>query len=248
LPEFYAAQRQSSGDYSEVAHRTYPLYDVFKAILIAVETIDSMEYDSVAAMRSVLISAASNVNAVTAPPHYRIEEAAMTEEREKFINYIQAISPTQLDSVPPLYYSRRLRSSEVQRISRLFKERWHAEIGHWYPLTEKPEGVDVEAFHITIFSREVGYERLRRMLLRRGVSRIFEVHESGQSGYELDVGDSDPEYGYEGMEVWWTNGEGDFVVYASHESSITFAGWILDEVRKAWPQWKSNTYTGWDQA
>ncbi len=49
-------------------------------------------------------------------------------------------------------------------------------------------------------------------------------------------------------ELWWTDKDATFVIYASHESSITLGGWILDEVTAAWPLWANRVYTGWDQA
>jgi hypothetical protein len=39
----------------------------------------------------------------------------------------------------------------------------------------------------------------------------------------------------------------DWLIYASHESSITVAGdWLLEAVKAEWPEWEQHLYTGWD--
>ena len=48
---------------------------------------------------------------------------------------------------------------------------------------------------------------------------------------------------YNGAEGYWCSQDMDWIVYASHESSITIGGWLLDEVERVWPNWKERIWT-----
>ncbi len=63
--------------------------------------------------------------------------------------------------------------------------------------------------------------------------------------YEIELAHF--EAAYDGREGYWTSGEMDWLIYASHESSITVAGeWLLEAVKSVWPEWREHVYTGWD--
>ncbi len=40
----------------------------------------------------------------------------------------------------------------------------------------------------------------------------------------------------------WTSRSLDWIVYASHENSITVGGWMLAEVKRAWPEWECHIW------
>jgi hypothetical protein len=48
---------------------------------------------------------------------------------------------------------------------------------------------------------------------------------------------------YNGAEGFWCNNNFDWVIYASHESSITVGGWLLAEIKNVWPNWKERVWT-----
>lgn len=244
-------QRPLFGDYSEEEYRTFPRYNVLDAILEGVEVIVPDEFTDIESLRARLLDAAATDNLMTRSPGNNIVRETMNEERAKFARYIESIGESDLYEVEPLHYRRKLRAEEAATVSNVLKQRWKANLSCWYPLDDKPEGVDVEAFHVAIFAREVGYERLYEILARYGVKRVFEIREGGVDGHEVDVAGSEPEYGHASKgfgELWWTDKDASFLIYASHESSITLGGWLLNDVRAAWPSWQAQIYTGWDQA
>lgn len=93
----------------------------------------------------------------------------------------------------------------------------------------------MEAFQAPYLQRAVAPERLATILAERGVERVWELREYGRE-YERDVSEVDPEY--DGAEGVWTSPAHDWIVYASHETSITIGGWLLDEVKRQWPEWE----------
>jgi hypothetical protein len=48
---------------------------------------------------------------------------------------------------------------------------------------------------------------------------------------------------YNGEEGFWFDKSFDWLIYSSHESSITLAGLILPEIKKNWANWQ---YRLWD--
>jgi len=48
---------------------------------------------------------------------------------------------------------------------------------------------------------------------------------------------------YNGAEGYWSSDGLDWIIYASHESSVTVGGWLLEEVKQAWSDWNSRIWT-----
>src|SRR5581483_5910033 len=216
-------ERPLFGDYSAEQYRTFPRYNVLDAILEGVEALVPEDFKEVESLRAKLIEAGATDNLMTRPPHNVIEQEAIDDERATFVRYVESIRESDLRDVEPLFYRRTLRSEEISSFWSRLDERW-TKPGLFYPLNEKPEGVDVEAFHVSIFANEVGYRWLSDRLLQRGLTRVFELDEGGASGREIDLAFAEqPEYGASGgLEIWWTDENVSFVIYASHESSIMF--------------------------
>ena len=78
----------------------------------------------------------------------------------------------------------------------------------------------------------------------RGITRLLELREYDE-GYEQDIALA--EFTYDGREGFWTSGGMEWMVYASHESSITFGGaWLIGAMRKCLPDFDRFLYRGWD--
>ena len=49
----------------------------------------------------------------------------------------------------------------------------------------------------------------------------------------------------EGREALWTSERMDWVLRASHESSVTLGGsWLIGLVKQHWPEWQDHLYRG----
>lgn len=52
-------------------------------------------------------------------------------------------------------------------------------------------------------------------------------------------------YPYYSKEGFWTSGNMDWIIYASHDGTITFGGeWLINELKSSWGDWKS--HIAWD--
>ncbi len=61
--------------------------------------------------------------------------------------------------------------------------------------------------------------------------------------HHWEVGLESVEWLYDGEETFWLDHKLDWVVYASHENSITVGGWLLAELQSSWTDWRDRVWT-----
>lgn len=222
--------------YSEEHLKTFPRYNVLCAILNELERINPHHLSGLSETQELFVVAGQTAhNSFTKPPHLPFTEGAMHEERKAFCDFIRNFPKSQLAKVEPLFYRRILTTIESDGICKELSHRWNIKSGYWFPLAgESPphcEAFDSEAFHDAF-----PLERLRERLTQVGTHRIFELQEFG-TVYEQDVSAFAPSYA-SGGETYSFPPDFNWVIYASHEGSITVAGrWLLPEVKSLWPEW-----------
>ena len=166
----------------------------------------------------------------------------MADERRKFLEYVRSVGPAELAAVPPQPFRRVLDEPEHTALHEAFMRRW----GKWYGggVDAAPPGSDAATLHVEAMEKDGAYDDLRRALSDHGVRRMLELREWGD-GYELDV--EAAEFNYTGAEGFWTDRDMAWMVYASHESSITFGGaWLIARMRACLPGFERFQYRGWD--
>ena len=103
---------------------------------------------------------------------------------------------------------------------------------------------DVLALQAEWFRAKVPDDVVCNILARRGIGRVWELHEEGWV-CQIDLSLLIP--AYKTAEKYWTTGEMDWLIYASHESSITVAGaWLIEAIKEIWPSWQDHLYAGWE--
>jgi hypothetical protein len=134
-----------------------------------------------------------------------------------------------------------LQESEGNDLWKKLQERWSVQPqGYWYPLSKRPPGLDVIAFHDELWRSREGTELLRRTLRDKGIRHCLILRENPPD-FEVEASLADPTY--DGDESFITSDFG-WLVYASHESSITVAGWLAEVIRGEWKDWDQVTYGG----
>lgn len=163
------------------------------------------------------------------------------EEYATFPRYLvwQAI----LDEVERLETRRVFGREELQGLWRKLDQCWGANAWHhWWPLRNGTASQYVLTFHTDWF--DVGKQKtLREILGGHGVEHVLEFREFGEWGCEQHV--DGLEAAYNGEEGYWTSSVMDWLVYASHESSITLAGeWLAREFQRRFPDCSKYEYGG----
>lgn len=231
---------QDGNGYTAEALATFPRYNVLNAIRVEVERIEPSQLGDTESARALLVLAGEIAeDQFTRPPHGVIEKRAMTEERASYAGYMLGLAPRDLNAVESLPYRRVLASEEAKTVWSRLCGRWQIAGGYWYPLTDC-RMPDVVAFNTKVFEEAVEYKTLRELLEARGIERVWELREYGPE-YLEELALFEPRYN--GAEGFWSSGDLDWIIYASHENSVTVGGWLLAELKKAWPCWHEHVWT-----
>ena len=116
----------------------------------------------------------------------------------------------------------------------------------WFPLTDTSRR-GVAAFEARAFHAALGPTWLRRVLAARGVERTIHFPEFGELPVE-ELSLAAAAFRYDRGEGYWCDARTDhrdWLVYASHEDSLTLGGtWLVAEAQRAWPAWAGHLWGG----
>jgi len=234
-------------DYSEEAYGVFPRYRIDKAIRIEVERLAPESSNSLEELRSQLICACEIAEGrLRTELKNEIARKALREESEDYKTYIRILSEGDLLSIAPLPFRRVLTTTESEGLRNQLGMTWGIGEGYWFPLRDGPAPPNILAFHVEYFKAINGIVLLQDALSRRSISRVFELHEFGpdEPDYEIELSIFDPAYRW-GGEQYCTGAGADWVVYASHESSVTIGGdWLMEMLKEKWPECAQHTYLG----
>jgi hypothetical protein len=235
------ADRQCDGyHYTAEALATFPRYIILKAIRVEIERIDPTELGDLESTRALLILAGEIAEDAFTRSIDEIAQRAMGEECEAFCRYIGEFTVANLNEVEALPFRRVLTDEESKAIWSGLRGRWQISDHYWYPLAACTLP-DVVAFKARAFEEAMPHQRLQGILAARGIERVWELREYGPE-YEEDVSLFEPFYN--GAEGYWSSGDLDWLLYASHESSVTIAGWLLLSLKGIWPSWQAQVWDG----
>jgi hypothetical protein len=174
------------------------------------------------------------------PPAAR---AAMDEERETFAHFVRSVTVNELESVEPLQFRRVFGKEELNQAWHRLDDVWDIKMGHgWWPLRAGVAPSNVIAFHEDWFNRDK-IAALRELLLDHGIDRVWELREFGEWACEQSTMALKP--AYTGEEGYRMSSKVDWLVYVSHESSVTLAGeWLVEGFRRRFTVCDHFTYGG----
>ena len=232
-------------EYSQEAYATFPRYLVWEAILNEIERLEPRSVPNADALRLALTSAGLHAETAftTNAGLPSVARSAMTEEREEFRDFIKSLPEAELDAVELLPLRRVFGMEDLSRVWAHIAEKWDAKPGHgWWPLRDGTAPSGVIVFHTDWFD-DAKVIVLRDLLSAHGIRSVWEVREFGEWGCEKDVGSLEPIYN--GEEGYWTSEGSDWLIYASHESSVSLAGdWLVPIFRQRFPDSDQFRYNG----
>ena len=220
--------------YSDRQLDVFPRYNVLNAIRVAVESLDPEALDDFTATQRIIASLGDSADDdFTINPSGDIAQNAQDEEREKFSTFVRQLDRTNVWDFDALPYQRVLGDDETSTVwSNL--QRWDVQPNdYWYPLVPT-KITGLVAFDSDAFDAAVPSRALSKILASNDIARIWELREHGPS-YIQDINCISPIYN--GAEGYWTSNDIDWLIYASHEMTITIGGWMLNAVKNIWPKW-----------
>jgi hypothetical protein len=134
-----------------------------------------------------------------------------------------------------------------EKIKSRLNQVWDIKYQYWYPLFNC-DIQDVIAFDSKYFEDSKKLEFVKRLLRNHRVKNIYEFREDGTYNQVIDFFDyefwhSDPYFW--NNECFWFDDNMDWIMYISHEETITFGGkWLIENLKKEYVDWKNNI--SWD--
>lgn len=236
--EEYEKLRQAGQDcdgskYTSAALDTFPRYNIMAAILNEIESIDYDDLPTFCELQKLLVLAGDTAeNDFTSKPISHIESDAINDERLRFINQINSLGRENIPESEKLPYRRTLSNDEIKSLWRLVEDRWGASRGEYYFPLKEPKKASLIAFPAASFESEFSPCRLQALLREASVDRIFELREYGEGNYLIDVDIWEP--CYDGAEGFWFSQSCDWILYASHEGTITIGGVLAETISSEW--------------
>lgn len=183
------------------------------------------------------------------PASAREDTPGDSYERELFRGFLAELTVQSALALPEFPFRHSMSQHRRRKAGKLLRQRWGVDpLNHyWYPL-EVPPGLrdeaEVLALQSQYFWAEIGLPRLRLMLLEHGITRLWELNEFRlEPEYEMHPDLWDP-YRFE---IYASSKELDWIVYVSHEGSITFGGsWLIERIKQIWPNWEERIYSTHD--
>lgn len=111
---------------------------------------------------------------------------------------------------------------------------------YWYPLSTSHR-FDVIAFdsdYIEDVDQKI--EEIQQWIRDQGTEQIFELHED-RTLWQIDTASLDPCYDGRYLERYWFDQKMNWIIYASHESKISFGGTgLITSLQSHWSDWQEH--------
>jgi hypothetical protein len=110
----------------------------------------------------------------------------------------------------------------------------------WVPITGDEKIPDTEIYQSNHFQNNI--PDISNLLSE--VYQVTEVYEIQEGGIVKLKKTADCVFSYDGLEYIYTDKKFQFVLYYSHESSVTVGGKkLIDAIRYYWPEYKNHIWT-----
>jgi hypothetical protein len=220
-------------------------YRLLEAMRAAIEAFVPTDLGSLGEARELL--AATAATAESDWTKREPERASMDAERALLSDYVRTLGAEALAGVEPLPFRRTLIASESSELWSALERHWGVKLGRWYPLDRERAAAAPE--HTVVFS-DAAFDdaeirqTLRDALAQIGAPRVLELRE-----YDEDTENKEIElslllpYCVSGGEGFWLDRSFAWLIYASHEESVTVGGReLLMALQAAWPAWRDSLY------
>jgi len=234
--------------YSHEQCKIFPRYRLAEAILINLERFvadsDTSLVDALRVAQEAGQSAYSVLSAELASMDDRaVVLSALREQLDGYSSFLLEAARQRSLEVDPLPYRRVLSGVESDELWQMLSEQWHVRGpgSSWFPLSDDPAPNGVLTFHQELWEARKGEELLQSFLEAERIKRCLLLRELGPPNYEVDA--ALVSSAYDGSEKFLFSGR-DWILYSSHESSLTLAGRLAAFFRDAWPNADQLSYGG----
>lgn len=156
--------------------------------------------------------------------------------KSEFESFVRNLTPTAITEITPMPFERRINSEETDRLNKSLKEKfdfdvWKSNNYYWEPLAKTENTVPLIYFKHDLFkTKEV--ESIRAIVSSISGNRIYLLTEE-KLNYEVETSTLD----FDWMEAAYCDFKTNWLIYISHEGTITFSGQpLISEFEISLPQ------------
>lgn len=256
-------QKESSGNnnpYSDNDYNTFPRYNVLTAIQQGVETLVGQEFQSFENCKEQLADIGLKSHSIftidnnaeihllgesgkcksTTGRQNPIAKNAMTEERTKFIEFINSRTTKNISQVEPMPYRRRLTDKEMLSVRKQLLDIWNFDGDYWNPLDDKSPKETIFLMEDNLTDDD--NNKIIDFITSNSNKRIFEITED-RIDYELELDSFDLNL----YETIITDKTYSWIIYGSHEDTLTFGGTELVDFIKTLFLDRQEKLNKWEQ-
>jgi hypothetical protein len=237
-----AVSQGGAWDYSPAAYDLFPRYQILSAIQNEVEQFLPGDFASLDDARATLSLAGETAQNEFTKQRNPIAIAADAEERKKFSSFVSTVDEAHLSNQRQLPFRHVLGKTRTSELSDALNRKW----GKWYGgyCDRQFAAADVVTLHVAAMEHPGSYEHIQSILAGRGITQILELREWGNN---VELRTQDADFTYNGAEGFWTSPDMEWLVYASHEASITFgSSWLVEAMRTFLPEFQRFIYKGYE--
>lgn len=156
----------------------------------------------------------------------KAQKYMMERVQREFLNYFDTLGPDSQGDAPA-YYERVILAEEAERIIERFEAEWdYTPNTYWYPLSKCGKGEMLFLMQELVESREGELLKLLELPQQR-------MYCYGERNYSIRyVTETDDLLFYSGLEGAYTDKDFTWLIYCSHEQTVTFAGVIVPRVKE----------------
>lgn len=224
------------------------LKNIFKSFLIKVESMIANDYKLLEEFEVSLINVieSSNVKShvIYCLPNYNEEEKRLSIiSKQELISYIKSIDKKKLNYVEPIFYRRVLAENEIDYIEEKVRDKWGIE-NFADPFTGSHRE-DVIVFKEKFFYDNINFLKLQSALKNLGEEKIYEINITDPASYIMEISAFAifKQDGETCLEGFWCSTKMEWIIYKSHENTISIGGKILiDEVKILIDSWEDGIF------
>jgi hypothetical protein len=206
--------------YEKGDHNLYPRYQALEALLQGVEEVNPETTNTIEELKIKTLEIALSTETIFTKDNHGTAKNAIEDERKKFIDFVNSVNIEDLESVPELFYRRKLTKEESQEWTNKLKLLHKIDFsGFWFP----KEDIQTQIDQFLVFDedeiREESESKLNRMLKSEIDEKYYIFNEDG-TNYELeketfDIFSLSPEAYLIDKNLNW-------LIYYSHEDFYIF--------------------------
>lgn len=131
----------------------------------------------------------------------------------------------------------KLNKDQAKNVRNRIIDEWDAGESYCYPLNTSDRD-DFICFPQDFFLKDFGLDQLKKTLGKLGIQNCYRLNEYPKDNEDYKI-DLDNVIAYNGLEKYYCDDSNSWIIYFSHENTVTFGGKkLIQTIKNEWGNWK----------